>query len=147
MSDFNPYLEVARLVAASIVGALSGAFAAHILTSGRDKASKRRVFRDFIAALDDEFASEWRDARIMDSSDFENWTMLASHYASIPRVKVEAIKVSEDIRWWKKHSFRAACDAYAHFGHEVNFEANHAKFDRIRKESHELLDRLIKCAK
>lgn len=82
----------------------------------------------------------------MDRIDFENWAMLASHYASVPRVRAEGIKVREDIHWWRRRSFRAACHAYADFGVGVNFESNHAKLDRIRRESHALLKKLSKCS-
>jgi hypothetical protein len=133
------------VIGALIVGLVLGWFA-HWLTSRREAGHRRRAFRDFISALDDEFAAQWRDARIMDSTDFDNWNMFASHYASVPRVRAEAIKVREDIRWWRRRSFDAACEAYASFGAEVNFESNHTKCDRIRRESHALLKRLSHCA-
>lgn len=60
MSDFNPYLEIARLVAASIVGALSGAFVAHKLTASRERESglrnRRREFRAFMVQFRSEAA-------------------------------------------------------------------------------------------
>jgi len=60
VKDWNPYLEIARLVAASIVGALSGAFAAHKLTAHRERDSgmrtRRREFRAFITQFRSEAA-------------------------------------------------------------------------------------------
>ena len=56
MNDINPFLEIARLVAASIAGALSGALAAHLFTASREKASgKTSRKRDFLA-----FMQAWR---------------------------------------------------------------------------------------
>ena len=59
MSDINPYLEIGRLVAASVVGALSGAFAAHKLTASREKssskASRKREFLGFMRGWRVEF--------------------------------------------------------------------------------------------
>ena len=118
----------------------------HRLTIGRDAASRRRAFREFIASLDEEFNLEWKNAKIMDSEDFDRWAMLASHYASITKVMAEAAKVREDIYWWKRGKFKATCAAYAKFGSEVNFESNREKFERVRKDSEKLLKTLIKYA-
>ncbi len=50
MSDINPYLEVARLVAASICGALSGALVAHKLTISREQDAEKRAARQKLVA-------------------------------------------------------------------------------------------------
>jgi hypothetical protein len=119
----------------------------HRLTIGRDAAIRRRAFREYIASLDDEFNLEWKNAKIMDSDDFDHWAMLASHDHSIPKVMAEAAKVREDIFWWKRPKFKAVCVAYAKFGSESNSESNHEKFERVRKDSEKLLNTLIKCAR
>jgi len=58
LSDLNPYLEIARLVAASIAGALSGAFAANKLTESRERESgrrnRKRDFRSFVVQFKSE---------------------------------------------------------------------------------------------
>jgi hypothetical protein len=54
MTDLDPYLEIARLVAASICGAISGALVAHKLAGRRERdsgrAARRREFLVFMRA-------------------------------------------------------------------------------------------------
>jgi hypothetical protein len=55
----NPYLELCRLILASIFGAVAGHFAAHRFTKARDKESRRREFLAFLVpwrtAIDDSY--------------------------------------------------------------------------------------------
>ena len=127
-------------------GGLAGAIIGHRLRISSEAAARRRAFRDFVASLDDDFTSEWKEVGVMAADEFQNWGRLASHFASIPKVKAEAIKVREDIRFWKRRRFKAACTDYYDFGAGVSFESNHAEFANIRKKSGELLETLSKCA-
>jgi hypothetical protein len=130
----------------SLFSGLIGLLIGNRIKIESEAAARRRTFRDFIAILNEDFALEWKRAEMFNANDFENWDMLASHYASVPKVRAEAIKIREDIYWWKRPAFNKACIAYAGFGAEVNFETNHAKFSRIRSESEALLNSLIKYA-
>jgi hypothetical protein len=56
VTDANPFVDIARLVSAGIVGGLIGAFAAHKLTQSREQASGRSGRkREFLA-----FMRAWR---------------------------------------------------------------------------------------
>jgi hypothetical protein len=91
MNDLNPYLEIARLVAASIVGALSGALVAHKLTVSRERASgrsnRRREFLGLVAEA---------KAQIELSDDPEFWVNYFTDKVA-PTLKAEFEKISAEL--------------------------------------------------
>jgi hypothetical protein len=139
-------LEPIQIVVSFGSGGVAGAILGHMLRVGSESASRRRAFRDFITGLEDEFVTEWKNAGLMDTDDFNKWDIFASQYASVPRFKSEVVKVTEDIRCWKKRGFRAACDDYVEYGCEACFESPPVIFERVKRERKELFNRLRKYA-
>jgi hypothetical protein len=65
LNDLNPYLEIARLIAASICGAISGALVAHKLAARREqdsgRAARKREFLVFMRAWRKEVDTAYND--------------------------------------------------------------------------------------
>jgi len=91
VSDLNPYLEIMPLIAASIAGALSGAFAANKLTESRERENERRnrkrKFRAFVVQFRSEAADRYHP-------DIKHFVMF--YRDKIPNLRHAAATIRDD---------------------------------------------------
>ncbi|MBX3747315.1 MAG: hypothetical protein KF833_18555 [Verrucomicrobiae bacterium] len=73
----------------------------HALTIVREAADRRRLFRTRI--------QEWKT--LIEDATYLN--LHTRHMDSLPDLRTQCRVIEEDVRWWRRSRFRAACQTYA----------------------------------
>ena len=131
-------------ILSSLITGLVGLIIGNRIQLGKEAAGRRRAFRDVLACLREEVLSSFRD---------DLWRV---HASTSDKLKTAALKVSEDIHFWKRWRFERAWRAYSDQTTKNFKNTNPArvkmandlgiKSELVKDQMVRELDRVKKCA-